>query len=281
MINLRRRAVIASMAALPLAIATRAAAAKPDPRLAAAVASDLRKPADKARDAWRHPLESLNFWGLKPGMTVLDVGGASGWWTDIIAPYLAATGGRYICTGPDLASPNATDNGRRIVADFRARYADKARFGDVTMVGFGKNSGPLAPAGSVDFVLVAREIHNWPIDGVVDKDFADLTAVLKRGGVMAVEDHRAPEGADPMKDNGYISEGWVIEHAKAAGLKLAARSQINANPKDTKDHPFGVWTLPPSLRSSPFGKPEDPAFDHSKYAAIGESDRMTLRLVKV
>jgi predicted methyltransferase len=279
---IERRAVLAALAALPAALATRAWAAAPDPRLVAAVASDLRSPANKARDVWRHPVESLTFWGLKPGMTVIEVGGGSGWWAEIIGPYLKGTGGRYISTGPDLTNPNASDAAKKAVADFMGKYgSNPAVYGDVSMVGFGKTSGPLAPAGSVDLVLVPREIHNWAVDGWPDKAYADVAAALKRGGLMGVEDHRAPEGADPMKRDGYISEGWVIEHAKAAGLTLAARSEINANPKDTKDHPFGVWTLPPSRRSSPFGKPEDPAFDHAKYDAIGESDRMTLRFVKV
>jgi len=105
--------------------------------------------------------------------------------------------------------------------------------------------------------------------------------VLKPAGIVAVEDHRAPDGADPKRNNGYISEAWVIDAAKGAGFALAARSEINANPKDTKDYPFGVWTLPPTRLSAPFGQPPDPNFDHAKYDAIGESDRMTLRFVRV
>ncbi len=112
------------------------------------------------------------------------------------------------------------------------------------------------------------------------KAFGDFHAALKDAGVLAVEDHRAPDGWDPKKANGYISEAWVIGEAGKAGFALAARSEINANPKDTKDYPFGVWTLPPTRRSAPPGQPPNPAFDHTKYDAIGESDRMTLKFVR-
>ena len=145
-----------------------------------------------------------------------------------------------------------------------------------------RRSGPLAPPGTVDLVLVSREIHDWAqVDGFTAKAFGDFRAALKPGGVLAIEDHRAPDGADPKLANGYISEAWVIGEAKRDGFALAARSEVNANPRDTKDYPFGVWTLPPTRRSAPPGQPPNPAFDHAKYDAIGESDRMTLRFVKV
>ena len=165
---------------------------------------------------------------------------------------------------------------------FEAKYeGDPKLYGNVTTVGFGQASGPLAPPGTVDLVLVSREIHNWAmVDGFMQKALGDFHAALKPGGVLAIEDHRAPDGADPAKGDGYISEAYVIDQAKQAGFVLAARSDINANPKDTKDHPFGVWTLPPTRRSAPAGQPPNPAFDHTKYDAIGESDRMTLRFVK-
>jgi len=167
-------------------------------------------------------------------------------------------------------------------AAFESKYeADPKLYGNVSAVGFGQVSGPLAAPGTVDLVLVSREIHDWAmVDGFVQKAFGDFHAALKRGGVLAIEDHRAVDGADPKKGDGYISEAYVIGEAKKAGFVLAARSEINANPNDTKDHPFGVWTLPPTRRSAPAGQPPNPAFDHTKYDAIGESDRMTLKFVK-
>ena len=236
---------------------------------------------DRARDKYRHPYESLVFWGLKPGMTVIDVSPGAGWWTDILAPYLARTGGRYIAALADLDDPKVSEAARKGRAGFEAKYeADPKLYGKVTTVGFGAHSGPLAPAASVDLVLVSREIHDWAqVDGFTAKAFGDFHAALKAGGVLAVEDHRAPDGADPKKANGYISEGWVIGEAKRAGFALAGRSEINANPSDTKDYPFGVWTLPPTRESSKDGH-DDPSFDHTRYDRIGESDRMTLRFRK-
>jgi len=276
---LARRAVLVAGLAFPLA-AQGAFAAALDPLLQKAIDDPRRKPADRARDAFRHPAATLAFWGLKPGMTVIDVNPGTGWWTDILAPYLAATHGRYIAAGADLSNPKLSDAARQGRAAFEAKYADKAVYGDVSVAGFGRVSGPLAPAGTVDLVIASRETHNWA-DGFIQKAFGDFHAALKPGGLMGVEDHRAPEGADPKKGDGYVPESWVIDQAKTAGFRLEARSEINANPKDTKDHPFGVWTLPPTRQSAPNGQPADPAFDHAKYDAIGESDRMTLRFAKV
>ncbi|HXQ14238.1 MAG TPA: methyltransferase [Caulobacteraceae bacterium] len=254
----------------------------PDAALDAVIAGDWRTPEEKARDVWRHPAASLSFWGLRPGDVVIDVSPGAGWWTDILAPYLARTGGRYIGAVADLNDPKVSDGARKGRAAFEAKYEGDAKlYGNVSTVGFGQVSGPLAPPGTVDLVLVSREIHDWAqIDGFTAKAFADFHTALKGGGVLAVEDHRAPDGADPKKNDGYISEAWVIAEAKKAGFALAARSEINANPKDTKDHPFGVWTLPPTRRSAPAGQPPNPAFDHTRYDAIGESDRMTLKFVK-
>ncbi len=274
----RRRFLLAASVAL-LGVASPAFAA--DSVLQQAIASESRSATSKARDIYRHPEQSMLFWGLKPGDTVIEVQPGSGWWTDILAPYLAQTGGRYIAAGADLNDPNVSEEDRRNRAAFQAKYeADPKRYGHVSIVGFGPKSGPLAPPASVDFVLVAREAHNWVRNGFIQKAFADLYAALKPGGVMAIEEHRAPDGADPAKGDGYLSEAYVIEQAKRAGFTLAARSEINANPRDTKDYPFGVWTLPPVRRSAPAGQPANPNFDHRKYDAIGESDRMTLKFVK-
>jgi len=276
----RRGVLIGLGAALPALAAFPALAA--DAVLTDVILNGPRSPEEKARDVWRHPEASLLFWGLKPGDTVIDVAPGNGWWTDIIAPYLAHTGGQYIAASADLNDPKVSDGARKGRAAFEAKYeGDPKLYGKVSAVGFGLVSGPLAPPGTVDLVLVSREIHDWAmVDGYVQKAFGDFRAALKPGGVLAIEDHRAADGADPKKGDGYVSEAYVIGEAKKAGFMLAARSDINANPKDTKDHPFGVWTLPPTRRSAPGGQPPNPSFDHTKYDAIGESDRMTLKFVK-
>ncbi len=277
----RRTIMLIALAAVPMVAWPRMAAARSDTILHQAVASDLRSPHDKARDIYRHPEQSLSFWGLKPGDTVIEVLPGSGWWTDIIAPYLAQTGGRYIAAGADLNDPAVSSAARTDRAAFETKYAaTPAIYGKVSVVGFGPSSGPLAPAGGVDFVLVSRETHNWVSKGFIQKAFSDFYAALKPNGILAIEDHRAPPGADPAKGDGYLPEAYVIEQARRAGFVLAGRSEINANPKDTKDYPFGVWTLPPSRRTSPIGQPANPGFDRTRYDAIGESDRMTLKFVK-
>jgi predicted methyltransferase len=244
--------------------------------LARAVASAERSPANRARDAWRHPLDSLTFWGLTPGSSIIELEPGGGYWTEILAPFAKATGGHYVTTGADLSDPSTPERAKQARADFQAKFG-------VEIVNFGKASGPLAPPGTVDFILTARNIHDWMIfqPGWVDKVMADSFAALKPGGVLAVEEHRAdPRPMLPNASDGYVSEAFVIAAAQKAGFRLDGRSEINANPKDPKDHPFGVWTLPPTRRSSPFGQPPNPAFDHSRYDAIGESDRMTLRFRK-
>jgi predicted methyltransferase len=257
-----------------------------DEALHAAVNGDWRSDAAKARDKYRHPAESLAFWGLKPGMTILEIqpGGAS-WWTDILAPYARLTGGKFYATGADLANPKLSEGAKKARADFEARYLAKPElYGKVEIINWGAVSKTL-PADTFDFILTARSIHGWMQQGpqVVQETFAEFHKALKRGGILAVEQHRAnPTAGAEKPETGYVSEQFVIDQAEKAGFRLAARSEINANAKDTKDHPFGVWTLPPTLRSSPYGsgQQDDPKFDHAKYAAIGESDRMTLKFVK-
>ena len=193
-----------------------------DTALSAAIDGAWREPQSRARDAYRHPYESLTFWGLKPGMTVVEVDpGVRGWWTEILAPYARATGGAYIAALPDRAqSGAASESPDAAHAAFWKGVGDKSVFGEVTM--------------------------------------------LRPGGFLAVEQHRAPEGADPRAGTGYVPESYVIEEARKAGFVLEAKSEINTNPKDTRDHPFGVWTLPPTRRSAPAGQPVDPNFDHAK-----------------
>ncbi|MFZ5720376.1 MAG: class I SAM-dependent methyltransferase [Pseudomonadota bacterium] len=265
-----------------LAVAIAAPAVAADPKLEAVVAGDQRSAEHKARDAARHPVETLTFWGLKPNQTVIELSPGSGYWTEILAPYAKATGGTYVATGSDLANPNLSENAKKARAAFEAKYADEAKYGKVNVVNFGPSSGPLGAPGSADMVITARNLHNWATQpALMEKVLKDAHAVLKPGGVLAVEEHRAdPRPQDPDLKSGYMNESAVIAAAEKAGFKLAAKSEINANPKDTKDHPFGVWTLPPVRRTSAFGQPADPNFDRAKYDAIGESDRMTLRFVK-
>jgi predicted methyltransferase len=255
-----------------------------DPSLLAAVSGKWRSTEARARDAHRRPVESLTFWGLKPGMSILEVQpGSASWWTDILAPYARMTGGRFSATGADLANPKVSEGARKARAAFEARYGAKPDlYGKVRVLNWGAQSAP-PPPNTFDFILTARSVHGWMANGIVDKVFRDLYVGLKPGGILALEQHRADPGSqDPKAASGYVTEAFVIEQAEKAGFKLVARSEINANPKDTKDHPFGVWTLPPTRTSVPYGsgQPPDASFDHSKYDAIGESDRMTLRFQK-
>ncbi|HEV2530835.1 methyltransferase [Phenylobacterium sp.] len=283
MTPLSRRSVL--LATLALTACGRGAAPtrpKGPLTLADAVAGAWRTPADKARDAWRHPVESLTFWGLRPGMTVVEFWPGAGWYTEILAPYLASTGGKLYAADLETADP-ANAAARQVVAAYRKRLeANPKLYGKVATTAFGPRSGPVAPPASADLALFLRNLHDWMAAGVAEKAFHDAFAALKPGGILGVEEHRAdPAGVpDPLAADGYVDQAYVVKLAQEAGFVLDATSEINANPKDTKDHPFGVWTLPPVRRSSPIGKPPNPGFDHAKYDAIGESDRMTLRFVK-
>ncbi len=241
-----------------------------DAALTAAVGASHRPAGDKARDGARHPVASLEFWGLKPGQTVIEIAPGGGYWSEILAPYAKQTHGHYI------AAMGKADQ------KLPARFADTGSYGDIKYTVFSNSSGALGPAGSADLVLTARNIHDWMwTQGYAEKGMKDFYAVLKPGGILAVEDHRAdprPQIGDAR--DGYVATATIVKMAKAAGFVLEASSEINANPKDTKDHPFGVWTLPPTRRSTPDGQADNPNFDHRKYDAIGESDRMTLRFRK-
>ena len=267
------------------AVAEAPAAAQPasDP-LADAVNGAWRSAEDKSRDEYRHPQEALAFWGLQPGMTILEIQPGGGWWTEILAPYARATGGQYYATAADLDNPELSEGARKSREEFQARFAAKPEiYGDVKLVNFGPKSAPL-PADTFDFVLSARSFHGWMGGGVVEKFLGDVYGALKPGGIFAIEQHRANPGEqDPKAESGYVTEAYVIEQAEKAGFKLADRSEINANAADTKDHPFGVWTLPPTKRTRPYSEgadAHDPKFDRTKYDAIGESDRMTLKFMK-
>jgi len=252
-----------------------------DAALKAAVAGQQRAPENVARDGARHPAETLTFWGVKPKLTVIELSPGGGYWTEILAPYAKATGGTYVATAADLDNPKLSEGAKKARATFEAKYGDQAKYGPIQYVNFGPVSGPLGAPGSADVVITARNVHNWMMQGNLDKVLKDAHAVLKPGGVLAVEEHRSdPKPELPGVSNGYVSTATVIAAAEKAGFKLAAKSEINANAKDTKDHPFGVWTLPPSRWTTANGQGSDPKFDRTKYDAIGESDRMTLRFVK-
>lgn len=271
--SLARMAAVACVALMPAIGAAPSLAqggAPPDAALKTAVADANRSPENAARDRYRHPLESLSFWGLRPNDTILEIWPGGGYWTEILAVYARATDGKYVVALPSASRPLAP------------RFSDKTVYGNIVTTVFNDTSPPLVAPGTADFVLTARNIHDWvTTPGMAQKAFADFYAALKPGGILAVEEHRS----DPrpmLKDasDGYMSTASIIKLAKCAGFRLDGQSEINANPKDTKDYPFGVWTLPPTRRSAPNRQPTNPAFDHTKYDAIGESDRMTLRFRK-
>ena len=241
--------------------------------------SDPRRGDAAARDGQRRPAETLGFFGFEPDMTVVEIWPGGGWYTDILAPALAAGGGTLYAAGFD---PAMSEGMAARVQSFKDKYEASGEYGDVRVTAFGPNTGEIAPAGSADLVLTFRNVHNWTMNGFGEKAFADFYAALKPGGVLGVVEHRLPEDADDamMQTSGYVKESTVLELAEAAGFELSGRSEINANPNDTADHPFGVWTLPPSSRTTDREGNAPEGFDAAAYAAIGESDRMTLRFVK-
>ncbi|MBA4808387.1 methyltransferase [Brevundimonas sp.] len=258
-----------------------APAGPPEGSLEWAVAGPWRAQ-DRGRDAFRHPMETLRFFGLQPAMTVVEFWPGSGWYTEILAPYLARGKGVYVAAvfpeGPMADPAQAALN-----AAFQTRFsADKRLYGEPQFTTFGAASGPVTPAGTADLCLFMRTLHGWMAAGIAEKAFSDAFAALKPGGVLGIEQHRlAPEeDQDPVAANGYVQEAFVRQLAAEAGFVFVAASEVNANEKDTKDHPFGVDTLPPMRLTAPRGEPADPAFDRSKFDEIGESDRMTLKFRK-
>ncbi|HUO93731.1 MAG TPA: hypothetical protein VMU22_12450 [Rhizomicrobium sp.] len=261
-----RRLAILAVVATTFSLSN--APAYADDALKDAVSGHARSMSNVSRDTYRHPYASLSFWGLKPGDTIVEIWPGGGYWTEILAPYAKATGGKYIAAVPASGLPQ--------------RFANSSVYGEIGTTLFDKTCAPLVPPGTADFVLTARNIHDWVgTPGFPERAFRDFYAALKPGGILAVEQHRAdPRPMKPDASDGYLSTAYVVKLATDAGFKLDGQTEINANPKDTKDHPFGVWTLPPTRRSAPSGQPANPDFDHSKYDAIGESDRMTLRFRK-
>lgn len=242
--------------------------------LTAILAGEHRTPGHTDRDAARHPVETLTFFGITPTMTVVEVGAGGGWYTELLAPLLAAKG-KLIVAGPATDGPKdkmSSVYGRRLDL-FLAKSPEL--YGKVERTSVNPDAIELAPAGSADLVIAMREMHNWQRNGKLDAYLAAIHAALKDGGIFGVEQHRGKEGTrgEDTAEGGYLAEAWVIEKVTAAGFELVEKSEINANPKDTKDHPDGVWALPPTYRHGDT--------DKAKYTAIGESDRMTLKFKKV
>ncbi len=233
-----------------------------------------RTEANKARDRYRHPKETLMFFGLRPDMTVVEISPAAGWYTEIIAPVLRERG-KYYGAVPALA-PDAPDAMKRRDAAYREMVrTDRMLYATAEVTTFEGAQPVFAPAGSADLVVTFRNVHNWAKAGNADAMFRGFFNALRPGGVLGVVEHRAKPGTSFQKqiDSGYMTEEYVIDAARRAGFQLVAKSEINHNPKDTADHPGGVWNLPPNLRGvSDTDKP--------KYIAIGESDRMTLKFIK-
>ncbi|WP_062764031.1 class I SAM-dependent methyltransferase [Sphingopyxis terrae] len=242
--------------------------AAPEGAIAAAVAAPTRTPANVARDAARHPTETLAFFGVKPGDTVVELWPGGGWYTEILAPLTQSGGGTLYAAAP-------WERGLNTVRKWQEAKPDA--YGAVKLAEFpATGAGPKVPDGSADVVLTFRNVHNWRFGGM-DKTaeaFQQIYAMLKPGGVLGVVDHRLPEAMDSALEekSGYMKRSSIVAFAEAAGFKLAGESEVNANPRDTHDYEKGVWSLPPTLTNKDV--------DREKYVAIGESDRMTLKFVK-
>jgi predicted methyltransferase len=265
-----------SMAAL--FAATHATAATPAPtstvsheQFAHVLKGDWRVPQNAARDQYRHPEQTLQFFGLRTDQTVIEITPGNGWYSELLAPLLKDKG-HYVAA---IVDPAVSDYAKKSADSLKQKYAaDPAHYGKVEMVQYLPKAPVFGKPGSADTVLTFRNVHNWVDAGNEAATFKAFYTVLKPGGTLGVVDHRARPGttAKDNEKNGYLPTDYVISLAKAAGFTLAGESEVNANPKDTKDYPDGVWTLPPALVKGDA--------DKAKYLAIGESDRMTLRFIK-
>lgn len=244
------------------------AAAKLEP----VIAGSWRSDANKARDQYRHPKQTLEFFGVKPGDTLIEITPGGGWYAEILAPLMKGTG-TYIAAMAKPTKPDGEAAGDKNA--LQVKFAgNAAEYGEAKTIEFDPKAPVLGAAGSADTVLTFRNVHNWVMAGTAPVMFKAFFDVLKPGGTLGVADHRAAAGADfdKIKKSGYLPQDYVIKLATDAGFKLVAQSEINANPKDTKDYAKGVWTLPPTLTLGDQ--------DKDKYLAIGESDRMTLKFQK-
>jgi predicted methyltransferase len=240
--------------------------------LTAIVAADYRSPENRARDRYRHPKETLLFFGIRPEMRILEVWPEPGWYTEVIAPLVREKGKYYAAViAEDPKSKYITE---RLEAYRHKLLARPELYDRVSIVTFPSDGGDAVPPGSVDMVLTFRNIHNWMSRGTASEAFTTMFRALRPGGVLGVAEHRGNPALpqDPKAKSGYVNEEYAIKLIEAAGFRLVAKSEVNANAKDTKDYEQGVWTLPPTYRLGDK--------DRDKYAAIGESDRFTLRFVK-
>jgi predicted methyltransferase len=262
--KLFRRSFLAAGLAVPSAFA----ASGEDPALAQAIASPLRSPSNRVRDRYRHPAQVLDFFGLTDGEAVLEIEPGGGYWTEILAPYLAGRG--HYTAALASGSPFAEKESQAFLAKLKS---NPAAYGKTAVIYFGV-SGQLGPANAQDLILSFRNLHDWMAVGSAATMLAGIHAALKPGGVFGIEDHRAPtaQPQDRQAKDGYVREDYAIGLIEATGLRLVARSEIGANPRDTKNYPDGVWDLPPVLRQGQINR--------AKYLAIGESDRWTLKFVK-
>ena len=245
-----------------------------DAELRQSLAGPQRTAQERARDVYRHPLETLEFFGLRDSMTVVELSPGGGWYTAVLAPVLRDHGKLFVAGGDPDGDPKS--EGTKDARELQARFRSEPQAFDRVSAVVVKQPILLGPPGSADLVLTFRNFHNWVGSPAEDAILAASFAVLKHGGTLGVTDHRAKPGAtlDPkaVDETGYVPEDAVVAAVEKAGFRLAGKSEINANPRDTKDHPKGVWTLPPSYAMG--------ETDRAKYEAIGESDRMTLKFVK-
>ena len=257
---------------LLICAAARAFADDASSKLDALIAGPQRSEQNRVRDPYRHPRETLAFFGLRDDMTVVEIWpGGAGWWTEILAPYLVEHGRLYEA----LPDPASSDEARNGDAAFRAKTAAAPSvYGKVIVTTLSTGAEEIAPDGTADLVLTFRNLHDWVPRGSAEANLRAMYRALKPGGILGIEDHRASaaQPQDPQAKSGYLREDFTIALVESAGFKFVAKSEVNANPKDTKDYPGGVWTLPPTLRL----KDEDRA----KYLAIGESDRYTMKFMK-
>ena len=264
--------------------ANRAANLPVEARIERAMLGDHRADANRARNRYRHPLGTLTFMGLRDGMTVMEIWPGEGWYAEILAPVMRHNG-QFIVASYAVDVPDQPEYRYGLHTQLLEKFSRHPELYDqVAVVPYSPPaSASLGEADSVDMVLTFRNTHGWISEGIAESVFAEFARVLKPGGVLGVVQHRAAEGADPAQsaESGYVPEATVIELARKAGLYLEARSEVNANPADTKDYSAGVWALPPSLAlCEDLAAEDDKAACTAKYQAIGESDRMTLRFRK-
>ncbi len=245
------------------------------PAVQKAVQDSHRDPANVKRDAYRHPAQTLSFFGVAPGKTVIEITPGSGWYSEILAPLLRDKGSYVAAVVDPMAVPEGRgrDYQQRSREGLEKKFAGNAAVYDkATLVAYNPTAPVFGAANSADVVLTFRNVHNWRSANQAEGMFKGFYSVLKPGGVLGVVEHRAKADVPADDKTGYVGQKQVIAMAEAAGFKLAGSSEINANPRDTKDYPNGVWTLPPTNQHD--------AADAAKYQAIGESDRMTLRFIK-